>query len=112
MANFDIYSSPDVNTAYSSQFFNDLTFLQATGINYPMIAPSGCAKHWIFANEVPAAADAILVMPGETVLHSNDLQTLMDEARGMFNEGKRAVHVSVTINGRRIDNVYHFAKVC
>lgn len=111
MANFDTYASPGINTAYSSQFFNDLTFQQAMGINYPTIAPPGSARYWVFANEIPTTANAVLVLPNEVVLHNNDLQQIIDEARLMFLMDKRAVHISMFINGQKFDSVYHFSKV-
>lgn len=112
MANYDTYSSPDINTAYSSQFFHDLTFLQAMGINCPAIAPPRSVNYWIFTNEAPASADTVLVLPSDTVLHITDLQPLIEEAREMFIMGKRAVHISIMIAGKKFDNLYHFSKVC
>lgn len=110
---FDSYSSPAADTAYSPQFFQELTFQQATGINYPMIAPSGAIRGWVFSNQIPTTAEAVFVMPNEVVPHLDDLLPILREAREVYSSSRRrAVHISVTLDGKHTDNIYHFSKVC
>lgn len=109
---FNSYSSPASNTAYSYEFFQELTFQQAIGINYPTIASPGAIRGWVFSNEIPTTPEAVYVMPNEVVPHFEDLLLILREAQAAYDlSGRRSVHISMTLNGEHANNIYQFSKV-
>lgn len=111
---FDNFALPVAGTAFSAGFFRDLTFQQAIGLNYPVIAPAGSVSAHIFSSGIPFEMDAVNVMPNEIVPHVDDILPIIREAREAYHSTgvRRSVHVQLTIDGMDTECVYHFSKVC
>lgn len=111
---FDKFSLPVAGTAFSAAFFRDLTFQQAIGLNYPLIAPAGSVSAHIFSSDIPFTMDTVNVMPNEVVPHVDDILPIIQAAREAYNSTRvhRSVHVQLTVDGMDTDFIYHFSKVC
>jgi hypothetical protein len=108
---FESYSTPNPFSAYSNNHFQSITFEHASSLEFPEIAPAHSVSHWSFNNEVPATALATVILPGEIILHSDDLQPILQQMESAFGEGARSVAVEAFINGQAVSQTYHFTKV-
>jgi len=111
MSSFHNYSKPLASTAYSSQYFNSLTFDEATGINYPVIAPLGSVISWVFVDISPSSADTCQVLADDVVPHINELLPIIQEAQKAYDPHKRSVYIHISTNGIETNYLYHFSKV-
>ena len=109
--NFNSYSTPLASTAYSLPYFNTLTFQEATGINYPTIAPRGSVISWVFEDKIPVSPDAIYVLPNDLVPHIEDLLPIIREAEEAFSSHQRAVYIRISMDQIQTHYLYHFSKV-
>jgi hypothetical protein len=109
--NFNSYSTPLASTAYSLPYFSSLTFQEATGINYPTIAPQGSVISWVFVHEIPLLPDAIYVLPNDLVPHVEDLLPIICEAEEAFSSHQRAVYIHISTDQIQTHYLYQFSKV-
>ncbi|KAH7903228.1 hypothetical protein BJ138DRAFT_1020965, partial [Hygrophoropsis aurantiaca] len=108
---FSAYSTPNESSAYSTHYFNHITFERAAGVEYPTIAPAGAVSKWFFHADIPANAQATLILPGEIIFHVNDVQPIIQEMESAFMDGARSVCIEALIDGEIVTRVYHFAKI-
>lgn len=109
---FDTYSLPQPETLFSADYFRRLTFEQSTGVNYPITAPRCSIKSYVFTSEEPTDARANYVLPDEVIPHTDDLFDIIREAQKLYtSDGRRAVYISMVVDGQYTDGTYHFSKV-
>lgn len=109
---FNSYSTPLSSTAYSSQFFAGLTFQQASGLNYPKIAPAGSVVGHVFCDGIPDTQEAMFVLPDEVVPHIDDIIPIIQGAQDAFAEGQHSVCLFMTFGDQpSVGGLYHFSKV-
>ncbi|KAJ8582779.1 hypothetical protein M405DRAFT_687913, partial [Rhizopogon salebrosus TDB-379] len=108
---FESYSTPNPFSAYSNNYFQSITFENASSLEFPEITPARSVSHWSFNSEVPATALATLILPNEIILHSDDLQPILQRMESAFGEGARSVAVEAFINGQAVSRTYHFTKI-
>ena len=111
MNSFNIYSTPLASTAYSSQYFNSLTFEDTMGISYPIIAPLGSVISWVFVDVTPSSADTCHVLADNAVPHINELLPIIQEAQTAYTSCKCSVYIHISTNGIKTNYLYHFSKV-
>ena len=111
MSNFNTYSNLLSPSAYSLSYFNSLTFWEASGINYPPLAPLGSVISWVFVDNIPISADTCQVMPDDIVPHIDELLTIIREAHKAYTWGKHAVYIHILTNEQQTNYLYHFSKV-
>ena len=112
MDEYASYSSPPSSAAYSAQFFSRLTFSRVSDFDYPVVAPVNSVISFVFEEQVPSDATATVVLPGETILHLDDVLKIYHEMPVAFIRGKRSVVVQfVTSSSCIVQKRYHFSKV-
>jgi hypothetical protein len=108
---FNSYSTLLASTAYSLPYFSTLSFQEATGINYPTIAPRGSVVSWFFVDEIPLSQDTIYILPDDCVPHIEDLLPIICEAEKAFSSHQHAVYINICTDEVQTDYLYHFSKV-
>ncbi|KAG1811319.1 hypothetical protein EV424DRAFT_1327683, partial [Suillus variegatus] len=108
---FESYSTPNLFSAYSKNYFRSITFNNALSLEFPEIAPAGSISRWCFDLDIPGSAVATVILPSEVALHSDDLQPIIQQMEDAFSKGARSVSIEAIINGQPISRTYHFTKI-
>ncbi|KAG0703648.1 hypothetical protein DFH29DRAFT_915469 [Suillus ampliporus] len=108
---YELYSTPNPFSAYSNNYFRCITSENAVPLEFPEIALAGLVSRWCFDLDVPGSAIATVILPGEIVLHLDDLQPIIQDMEEAFSKGARSVSIDAIINGQPISQVYHFTKI-
>ncbi|KAJ7124113.1 hypothetical protein C8R43DRAFT_899208 [Mycena crocata] len=105
------YSTPHHSTRYSSTFFANLTFQQASALVLPTIHEPKSVSAWTFTNEI-STGHTLEITPNEAIPNAIDLQPILCKIEEAFLKGARSVAVSLTVAGKQVDELYHFSKIC
>ncbi|KAJ7919614.1 hypothetical protein B0H13DRAFT_1544222, partial [Mycena leptocephala] len=108
---FSKYSTPNSSTLYSATYFGELTFKQATALGFPPIYEPNSISAWTFTDEIATDAQS-KVQPREGIPDIAGLLPILREMEQAFSEGTRSVAVSLLVDGKRIDELYHLYKIC
>ncbi|KAJ7159154.1 hypothetical protein C8R43DRAFT_882168, partial [Mycena crocata] len=104
------YYTPHHSTCYSSTFFANLTFQQASALVLPTICEPKSISAWIFTNEI-STGHTLEITPNEAIPNTIDLQPILCKMEEAFSKGARSVAVSLTVAGKQVDELYHFSKI-
>ena len=91
MSTFWTYTTPSTSAAYSSQFFQSLTFNQAVGHTYPSFLPPNTVTTWMFTDEIPTTAKSTIILFDEVIPDLKDLNPIMRSLEDEYNNGRRSV---------------------
>jgi hypothetical protein len=111
MAELTRFSSPPEFAKYSNNYFASLTFNNVVDLDYPSIAPRGALVSFVFDTDILADSASTIITPGEIIPHIDDVLKLLREVPTAFAEGKRSVHVMLSLNSGHENRSYHFSKV-
>jgi hypothetical protein len=106
---FTTYSSPRPSQLYSSTYFCEINFRNATEVVYPAIYEPNTISGWTFTSEVPTDADSD-IRPNEGIPDIADLCPIMREMEQKFSDGARSVAVSLSVPGGTVNELYHLSK--
>lgn len=107
------YARPSATALYSEDFFKSLTFLQASRLNLPAIAPPHAVSGWSFSPEIPLSAPANLILPSETTIPAMiSVQPILQGMQSAYIKGMRSVKITRPSEHGTTTNHYHFSKVC
>jgi hypothetical protein len=106
------FLSPPESAKFSNNYFASLTFNNVIDLDYPPIAPRGALISYVFNTEVLANSASTIIVPGEIILHIDDVLKLLREVPTAFTNGKRSVQVTLSFNSVHENRSYHFSKVC
>lgn len=109
--NFTSYTTPGPQTAYSTSYFNLLTFQRVSELDFPKICPRGSIIHFVFDAETPITSSGTLITPGEQIPHIDDLLPISRDMEKAFLTGARSVVVTLLVSGHAETRLYHFSKV-
>lgn len=112
MSSFEVYTSPRVDTPFSTSFFKTLDFNAAIALKYPAIAPQGALYTFAFDEGVPDSPSSSSISPDEIVPCLVDVRPIIEQLEHAYTQGSRAVVVQLRVDGRQKTVVYHFSKVC
>lgn len=93
MMSFNDYSKPSPQAKFSSEFFKALTFREVLELDFPDILLPQAPLEWSFSDEIPGSVPSTLILPGEAILHINNLQPIMNEWQSAFAKGLRSVKI-------------------
>ncbi|KAE9391578.1 hypothetical protein BT96DRAFT_1001183 [Gymnopus androsaceus JB14] len=115
MSSFDKYTRPSPNFPYSSSFFMQLTFAEASKLDMPDTFPEGALINYVFLLHEPGPVEddlACFIGNDDLVLASSDLLPIMAELKAAFDAGNRSVALTIQLQeGIERTNVLHFQKL-
>jgi hypothetical protein len=109
--NFAVYNAPSASLLYSSAYFDKITFHDVAELSYPVIARKSSVTQWLFDYQEHNDTGATELSANEVVLHIDDLQPIIGEMEGAFNDGFRSVVIVCTVDGYGVTRTYHMSKV-
>ena len=114
MGAFWTYTTPSTSAAYSSQFFQSLTFNQVVGHTYPSFLPPNTVTTWMFTDEIPTTARSTIILYDEVIPDLADLDPIMRGLEDEYNNGRRSVILVFHDQNSDVttEHLCHFSKVC
>ncbi|KAF8590378.1 hypothetical protein K439DRAFT_1612017 [Ramaria rubella] len=108
---FANYSSPDLNTAFSEEFFKTLTFQEVRALILPQILPWPSLHGWMWMAAPAEMTFKSLLEMADLVPHIADLQDILKHMEGVYDKGMRGVALTLyTLIGVKIVHA-HFSLV-
>jgi hypothetical protein len=108
-------SHPESFTEYKSStsmwsptWFRKVLFLRSTALELPNIERAGFVQSWEFTKEVPASAQATVIVPGEVVPCLDDIAGILRDWECAFNDGYRGILVTFSDGMQKL---LHYQKV-
>lgn len=113
MSEYWKFSSPKPHAAYSTEYFQRLTFNRACELTFPTIAPQNFILEWTFAEVVPSNAAGTIIRPNDIIPSSTDLLPITRDMESEYQRGSRSVLIKYRIpeSGEVVEQLYHFSKV-
>ncbi|KAE9409048.1 hypothetical protein BT96DRAFT_784582, partial [Gymnopus androsaceus JB14] len=115
MSSFDVYTTSSASTLYSSQFFTNLSFQDASVLLLPTALPDGSLLCWSFLSTQLADVDddwARYVALSKEIPSQADLLPVMSKLNEGYDAGNR--FICFTLKSTRYSEymlVFHFAKL-
>ncbi|KAE9409027.1 hypothetical protein BT96DRAFT_985351 [Gymnopus androsaceus JB14] len=115
MLSFDVYTTSSASTLYSSQFFTNLSFQDASVLLLHTALPDGLLLCWSFLSTQPADVDddwAHYVALSEEIPLQADLLPVMSKLNEGYDAGNRFVRFTLkSTQYGEYTLVFHFAKL-
>ncbi|KAK7434283.1 hypothetical protein VKT23_020284 [Stygiomarasmius scandens] len=103
------YITPSPHTAFSWNFFNNITFSAVTEVDFPLIARPGITKNFTFEPEVPLTAASMVILANETIPNIADITPILSRLEAEYIKGNRSVRIRFSPAGET--GLFHFSKI-